>query len=153
MSSVDNSNVTIKKILVGIDGSEYSLRALEFAIGLAKKYDSLIIAFTAFHIPEIYKIFQNKENYNAISIQDEITRSKDLLNSIKEEGPKNQIEIHTEFVNSSLTPDVAIIEYCEENNVDHIVLGHRGRSIENLLIGNIANSVIAKSESSVTVVK
>ena len=52
-----------------------------------------------------------------------------------------------------MTPDVAIIEYCEENNVDHIVLGHRGRSIENLLIGNIANSVIAKSESSVTVVK
>ena len=144
---------TIKKVLVGIDGSVYSLKALEFAFTLSKKYNSTIIAFTAFHIPEIYKIFKKKENYDFISIHDEITNLENLLKSIKENGQKNQIDIHTEFVNSDLTPDIAIIEYCQENKIDHIVLGHRGRSIENLLIGNIANSVISKSKCSVTVVK
>ena len=148
-----NSISTIKKILVGIDGSVYSLKASEFAFSLAKKYNSAIIAFTAFHIPEIYKIFKNKENYDSMSMHDEITKLENLLKSIKESGQKNQIDIHTEFVNSDVTPDIAIIEYCQDNEIDHIVLGHRGRSIENLLIGSIANSVISKSKCSVTVVK
>jgi hypothetical protein len=32
-----NTNENVKKILVGIDGSEYSMKALEFAFILAKK--------------------------------------------------------------------------------------------------------------------
>ena len=92
-------------------------------------------------------------NYNSISINDEIINSKNLLDSIRKQGQKEHIDIYTEFVNSNLTPDVAIIEYCHDNKVDHIILGHRGRSIENVLIGSIANSVISKSECSVTVVK
>ena len=51
----------ISKILVGIDGSDYSLRALEFSKNLALKYNSQIIAFTAFNIPDMYKIFEKKE--------------------------------------------------------------------------------------------
>lgn len=151
--SIESADVRIKKILVGIDGSDYSIRALKFGFNLAKKYDSTLVAITAFHIPEIYRIFQNKENFNTISIEDEIIKSKNLLQSIKESAIKNNIDIHTEFVNSRSTPDIAILEYSESNNVDHIILGHRGNSIENLLIGNIANSIVAKSKCSVTVVK
>ena len=151
--SIESADVRIRKILVGIDGSDYSIRALKFGFDLAKKYDSMLVAITAFHIPEIYRIFRNKENFNTISIEDEIIKSKNLLQSIKESGIKNNIDIHTEFVNSRSTPDIAILEYSESNNVDHIILGHRGNSIENLLIGNIANSIVAKSKCSVTVVK
>lgn len=151
--SNENANVKIRKILVGIDGSDYSLKALEFALGLAKKYDSMLIAFTVFHIPEIYKILQNKESYNTISIEDEILKSKNLLKSIKESSDTNESSISTEFLNSKSTPDNAILEYAQRNEVDHIVLGYRGRSIENLLIGNIATSVVSKSKCSVTVVK
>jgi nucleotide-binding universal stress UspA family protein len=149
----EKSDIKIRKILVGIDGSDYSIRALEFAFGLARKYESEIIAFTVFHIPEIYKIFQNKENYNAIAIENEIMNSRNLLKSIKELGDTKNVDIHTEFVNSNTTPDIAILEYSQENEVDHIVLGYRGRSIENLLIGNMANSIVSKSKCSVTVVK
>jgi nucleotide-binding universal stress UspA family protein len=151
--SKENTNVKIRKILVGIDGSVYSLKALEFALDLAKKYDSMLIAFTVFHIPEIYKILPNKESYNTISIEDEILKSKNLLKSIKESSDTNEISISTEFINSKSTPDNAILEYAQSNEVDHIVLGYRGRSIENLLIGNIATSVVSKSKCSVTVVK
>jgi nucleotide-binding universal stress UspA family protein len=54
-------DLNISRILVGIDGSEYSLRALEFSKNLAHKYNSQIIAFTAFNIPDMYKIFENRE--------------------------------------------------------------------------------------------
>ena len=149
----ENSDLKIRKILVGIDGSDYSIRALEFAFGLAKKYDSKIIAMTVFHIPEIYKTFQNKENYNSIAIENEMIKSKNLLKSIEESGETKNVDIYTEFVNSKSTPDIAILEYAQKNNVDHIILGYRGRSIENLLIGNIATSIVSKSKCSVTVVK
>ena len=99
------------------------------------------------------RFLRKKENYDFISIHDEITKLENLLKSFKESGQKNQIDIGTKLVNSDLTPDIAIIKYCQDNKIDHIVLGHRGRSIENLLIGNIANSVISKLECSVTVVK
>jgi len=151
--SQENANVKIRKILVGIDGSDYSLKALEFAFGLAKKYDSILIAFTVFHIPEIYKTFQNKENYNTMSIDDEILKSKNMLKSIKKSGDLCKINTSTEFINSKSTPDIAILEYSQSNEIDHIVLGYRGRSIENLLIGNIATSVVSKSKCTVTVVK
>lgn len=148
-----NTNVNVKKILVGIDGSEYSMKALEFAISLAKKYNSILIALTAFNIPDIYKIFENKENYNSVSIEDEIQNSKNFLKSIKDSADAAQINICTEFINSKSTPDAVIREYAQSNGVDHIILGYRGRSIENLLVGSIANSVISKSECTVTVVK
>jgi len=151
--SNEKSIVKLNKILVGIDGSDYSLKALDFAFELAKKYDSKLIALTVSHIPEIYKSFQKKENYNIISIEDEILKSKNLLKSIKESGDRNKISTSIEFMNSKSTPDIAILEYSKSNEVDHIVLGYRGRTIENLLIGNIATSVVSKSNCSVTVVK
>jgi len=46
-----NKVLNISKILIEIDGCEFSLRALEFSKDLACKYNSQIIAFTAFNIP------------------------------------------------------------------------------------------------------
>ena len=78
-----NTNVNVKKILVGIDGSEYSMKALEFAFSLAKKYNSILIALTAFNIPDIYKIFENKENYNSVSIEVKFRIQKICSNQLK----------------------------------------------------------------------
>ena len=55
-----NNVLKISKILVGIDGFEFSLRAWEFSKNLARKYSSQIIAFTAFNIPDMYKILENE---------------------------------------------------------------------------------------------
>ena len=44
--------IKISNMLAGIDGSESSTRAFEFAKDFALKYKSQIIAFTAFNIPD-----------------------------------------------------------------------------------------------------
>ena len=86
------------KILVGINGSEYSLKALEFSKKLARKYKSQIIAFTAFNIPEIYKVFEKKEeDYNTISIEKEIRKSKRLLSNITKKVIEEGINLKTIF--------------------------------------------------------
>ena len=44
-------------------------------------------------------------------------------------------------------------EYTESEGVNHIVIGYRGRSTDNLLIGNIATSIVKISTCSVIVIK
>ena len=149
-----NKELKISKILVGIDGSEYSLRALEFSKNLALRYNSQIIAFTAFNIPDIYKIFEKKdEDYNTISIEKEIRKSKRLLSDILKRAKEEGINLKTRFYDTKLTPDLAMTEYAENEGVNHIVIGFRGRSFENFLIGNIATSIVKLSKCSVTLIK
>jgi len=140
--------------LVGIDGSEYSLRALEFSKNLAHKYNSQIIAFTAFNIPDMYKIFENREeDYNTISIEKEIRELKILLSNLTKKAIEEGINLKSIFYDTKLTPDLAMTEYAESEGVNHIVIGYRGRSFENLLIGNIATSIVKISKCSVTIIK
>ncbi|MDN5847259.1 MAG: universal stress protein [Candidatus Nitrosocosmicus sp.] len=149
-----NKALVISKILVGIDGSECSLRALEFAKDLARKYNSQIIAFTAFNIPDMYKILEKKEeDYNTIFIEKEIRKSKRLLADISKKAKEGGINLKTKFYDTKLTPDLAIIECVASEGVNHIVIGYRGRSFENLLIGNIATSIVKISKCSVTIIK
>jgi nucleotide-binding universal stress UspA family protein len=147
-------DLNISRILVGIDGSEYSLRALEFSKNLAHKYNSQIIAFTAFNIPDMYKIFENREeDYNTISIEKEIRELKILLSNLTKKAIEEGINLKSIFYDTKLTPDLAMTEYAESEGVNHIVIGYRGRSFENLLIGNIATSIVKISKCSVTIIK
>jgi len=147
-------DLNISRILVGIDGSEYSIRALEFSKNLAHKYNSQIIAFTAFNIPDMYKIFENREeDYNTISIEKEIRELKILLSNLTKKAIEEGINLKSVFYDTKLTPDLAMTEYAESEGVNHIVIGYRGRSFENLLIGNIATSIVKISKCSVTIIK
>ena len=147
-------DLNISRILVGIDGSEYSLRALEFSKNLAHKYNSQIIAFTAFNIPDMYKIFEKREeDYNTISIEKEIRELKILLSNLTKKAIEEGINLKSIFYDTKLTPDLAMTEYAESEGVNHIVIGYRGRSFENLLIGNIATSIVKISKCSVIVIK
>jgi nucleotide-binding universal stress UspA family protein len=147
-------DLKISKTLVGIDGSGYSLRALEFSKNLARKYNSQIIAYTAFNIPDIYKIFEKKEeDYNTIFIEKEIRKSKRLLSNITIKAIEEGIHLKTIFYDTKLTPDRAMTEYAESEGVNHIVIGYRGRSLENILIGNITTSIVKISKCSVTIIK
>lgn len=69
--------VKTSNILVVIDGSGSSIRAFEFAKDLALKYNSQIITFSAFNIPDLYKVLEKKEEYyNTVSFEEEIRRMK-----------------------------------------------------------------------------
>jgi nucleotide-binding universal stress UspA family protein len=146
--------IKISNILVGIDGSESSIRAFEFAKDLALKHNSQIIAFTAFNIPDLYKILENKEeDYNTISIEEEIRKIKKLLADLSRNPKDEGLKLKTKFYDTNLSPDLAITQYAESKAVDHIVIGSRGRSFENLFIGNVATSVVKMSKCSVTIIK
>lgn len=52
------------------------------------------------------------------------------------------------------TPKHEIIQYTEEHDIDHIVMGSRGRSgMTRLLLGSVAETVVRRSPVPVTVVR
>jgi nucleotide-binding universal stress UspA family protein len=59
----------------------------------------------------------------------------------------------TYHVLESPDPAVAIIEYANSNNVDHIIIGSRGSSALRRYLGSVSSQVVAEANCNVTVVK
>ena len=133
------------KILVGIDGSEGSILALEKAMSLVSEGGEIILIAVVPTPKE--KTFVEIEVYNKIRIKaDEL-----IKNTIREFGSKK-------FNISGLIEegDAAgkIIDTAVNLNVDLITLGSRGSSKISLYpIGSIANKVVQYSHKPVMVVR
>jgi nucleotide-binding universal stress UspA family protein len=142
-------------ILVGIDGSESSIDAADYAIEMAKKHGAQVIALTVNRIP--------LSSYGLATPQDEVKQSienedmqefKEWLDKISQNAKRNSIQLKKEIINSQMSVEAAIVEYAESEGVDLIVIGTRGNSgIKNMLIGSIASGVVKYATCPVMVVK
>jgi nucleotide-binding universal stress UspA family protein len=142
------------KILVAVDGSETSMDAADHAIDLAKMYNAELTALTVSHIslssyglaapPDAIK--QRKEKHEI--------ESKRWFDELNQSARRNNIQFKTELIDSQMSIEGAIVEYAEENGIDLIILGTRGRSgIKKLLLGSVASGVISYATCAIMVVK
>ena len=71
------------------------------------------------------------------------------LDRIKEDANSNGVEIHTRILLVPTTQSStvnAIVTYAEENDIDLIVVGTRGRSgLKKVLLGSVASGVVTYS--------
>ena len=142
-------------ILVGIDGSESSIDAAEYAIEMAKKDGAQVIALTVNRIP--------LSSYGLATPQDEVKQSKEnedmqefkeWLDKISQNAKQNSVQLKKEIINSQMSVEAAIVEYAESEGIDLIVIGTRGNSgIKNMLLGSIASGVVKYATCPVMVVK
>jgi nucleotide-binding universal stress UspA family protein len=59
LSSTSNtSRSKFSRIMVAIDGSEHSLKAAEYALEIAKSFNSQLFAVTVTFVPESYRLRQ-----------------------------------------------------------------------------------------------
>ncbi len=136
-----------KKILVPVDGSKYSDRALAHACNLAKKYDS--------RISLIYVI----DNSRVIVF---VSR-KDYLNEIKNFGKKvlgkatrmtEKREVKSEQVMKEGKPAQQILNFVKKEKHDLIVVGNKGLgSIDRFFMGSVSTKLVNNSQCPVLVVK
>ncbi len=142
------------RILVAVDGSEMSMDAADHAIDLAKMYDAQLTALTVSHIslssyglaapPDAIK--QRKEKHEL--------ESKRWFDELNQSASRNNIKFKTELIDSQMSVEGTIVEYAEENGIDLIIIGTRGRSgIKKLLLGSVASGVISYATCPVMVVK
>jgi len=131
----------IKNILVPVDGSEHSGRALTLAVDIAEKYDAILsVLFVASH-----KINEDLRHYTAHEFN-----SKDDSDISEQIGKGtinrmiNKLKTNVVIKSVVLFGDSAaqIVEYSMDNNIDMVVMGNRGLSdIKGMMMGSVSRRV------------
>jgi nucleotide-binding universal stress UspA family protein len=143
------------RILVGIDGSESSLNASEYAIEMAKKDGAQLIALSIKSLPlSSYGLAAPQDEAKLSNEDKEMHGIKEALDKVDQNAKRNNIQVKKEIINSQMSIEAAIVEYAESEDVDLIVIGTRGTSdIKNIMLGNIASGVVKYAPCAVMVVK
>lgn len=145
--------ITIKKILMPIDRSEYREKILTYAIALGKAWGAEL---TAIHVIDPGRgvpggRIKGKERER----EEEAKREAEtlVLNAIDPLIGKG-VNIKKEVVESSDSISKAIINYAKENNFDIIVIGTKGMTaVEEFFLGSVANSVIHRAHCPVFAIR
>ena len=134
-------------ILLAVDGSEYSLRALEYARSLSVNYKaSLWLVHVFSHTSDLLgyqdfeKLYAKRKSAGQAILDDALSKLSDA-NS----------EVHAELAEGSDAE--AILTLAEKYNADLIVMGTRGfGAVKGLLVGSVSRKVIHLSSCPVMVV-
>lgn len=137
----------MKKILVPIDGSKYSFKALEKARVLCEKFGSELIVITV-----VSDIVALNVDYKIDIISQNIASAEQMLNQIEQDFKDSNIKLTTLYKVGDITRE--IVEQAEKNDVDLIVMGSRGLGmLSRTFLGSISHKVINNTDRSVLVVK
>ena len=145
--------LAVSKVLVGIDGSDHSFRAAQYALEISKKYVAKLIAVTVTYMPAKSRMSQQEAIEVGAGLS-EMDKAKTWFESFTQSARQNKIDLKTELVNSQRPVDYVILEYAEKEGIDLIVIGTRGRSgLSKIVLGSVASGIVTYSHSPVLVVK
>lgn len=138
----------MNKILIPTDGSDATEKAAEFVSKQSKIFDSEVHILCIQEMtgpqggvtgPRVY----NPENEEVI---------KEHINLVQD-----QLDSDTDVVKETrkgMSVDTEIIDYANQNDIDHIVMGTTGKTgATRILVGSVAEKVVRKSSCPVTTVK
>ena len=148
----------IKKILVAIDGSKQSDKALDFALDLARNYSAEIVLINVLSPSLMSYVYNSRmfvpdvdySNYlNQISNGHEKLLSKALD---KAKNFQETLKVSKELVEGR--PAEKIVETAKKGMFDLIVVGSRGLSgFKEIFLGSVSNRVADKAHCPVLIVK
>ncbi len=146
-----------KNILVGMDGSDESLRAASSALSIATKFNSTVTALYIIHASYINRFnpLPEEEKEDA----EHLRKAKEDLNKwvkavSQKVGTNKNTHIKAEVIESTRPIYSEILEYAESNKNDLIVVGSRGRTgFKKLLLGSVASGVVTYSHCPVLVIR
>ena len=146
----DSQKTLFSKILVAIDGSDASMDAAEYAISLSKEYNNAELY--ALHViradVDLFGPHETSEFMTTMRNEGE-----KYLNKVRLKANEKNIQIKTEIISSTNIAG-GIVDYAEENKIDLIVIGTRGRTgFKKLLFGSVASHVVTYAHCPVMVVK
>ena len=156
---MSKENITIKKILVAVDGSKASLNAGDQAINLAKKHQAELTALYVIPSDIRYGYLEDVVTPGLPGPLKEVVMTamqggQKYVDEVKQKASETKISVRTDVVISSTTVVKAIVEYAEEKKMDLIVIGSKGMSgLKRMLLGSIASGVVTYAHCPVLVVK
>jgi len=160
----------ITKILVAVDGSKYSEKAVDYALEIAEKFSASILLLNVF--PPLIEYGYQPEmlsqgtasgfvqvpiggQVNSASFLKELRKiHKAVLSKSYQRAVKLRpnLKITTQLIEGKVSTQ--IIETATDGEFDLIVMGHRGAgSISEVLLGSTSERVVQQASCSVLIVK
>jgi nucleotide-binding universal stress UspA family protein len=162
---MSNTIRKFSKILVAIDGSEMSMKAAVYAIDIAKKDNSQLIALTVIDISTARRVsssFITAPTYGLKELEEKRKEAQQSLDKVEKLAAKenntannNNIQFKSEIIEDpTFRVGSAIVDYAERENVDLIVVGTKGRTgFKKMLLGSVASDIVTYAHCLVLVVK
>jgi nucleotide-binding universal stress UspA family protein len=140
-----------KKILVPLDGSELSKKALDHAEKLAEAFGSEIILF---QVVSFVPIYGAPELMTPFFVEDKKQKeaTERYLTNLSEELKKKGFKVTAEMKTGEQVA-VEIVDFAKESGVDLIVMcthGHSGITL--WALGSVAHKVLTRSETPILLV-
>jgi len=154
-----------QKILVPLDGSEHSGRALETAIHLARKLNSKLVLLTVYSVNIVPVTSAELASHAPATVPDATSaalsqmaiergrsQGKKILAEAEEKVKSETIEVETELAEGGAVE--TIVRKSKEEEFDMIIMGARGLgTIRKLFLGSVSEGVIKNARCPVLIVK
>ena len=145
-----------KHILVPVDGSQNSKRALETALKIAQTYESTlnivsVVPFRRMAVESTLGVGASPSYYQYVEEDSKKTVDEAVIFARDKNGYPN---VEGEIVRGSESIVKAIVEYADHVNADLIVIGTRGLGgFKKMLLGSVSNGVVTHANCQVLVVR
>ncbi|MBW4935362.1 universal stress protein [Marinobacter sp. F4206] len=144
-----------KRILVAIDGSKKSLKAMDKAIELQKLTDAEIYLICVYKHHSLFEASLSIGRPPGMDIPDKVLSeyAKEVVDHAKEQAKSRGATKIRAFVKGG-RPSKVIIKFAEEKEVDLIVVGTSGTHSDKdgILLGSVSHRVASHAKCPVLVV-
>ncbi|MDW8084553.1 MAG: universal stress protein [Candidatus Caldarchaeum sp.] len=144
-----------KKVLVAVDGSEYSRRAAAVAVGLCQAFRAgLVVVHVVQQPPYLFAAAGVPPAALKQFFEDARNEGKKYVDEVLQMAGAAGVQADGEILEKAPSVVEAIADYASKKGVDLIVTGTRGLSgFKKLVVGSVASGVVSHAPCSVLVVK
>lgn len=143
----------IKKILVPLDGSDYSLSAAGYAINLAAMTGAKVVCI---HAVATLPYMEHKSGIDILTpyLEEAGRHAERWYSQVNEMASEKGIQVESETLFNVASVADTIVQYAREHGIDLIVMGTKGRTgLKKRLLGSVASGVASHAGCPVLVVR
>ncbi|HTP64249.1 MAG TPA: universal stress protein [Geobacteraceae bacterium] len=142
--------LTLKKLLVAFDGSEYAMKAFDYALELSN------LSPEPTHEIFVLSVAQPPEPADIVEVDAIIDAAtehyEELFKELRQKAAAANVKLTTEVAVGH--PAEQIVHYADEKGCEMVIMGHRGKSLmDRWRIGSISKRVITYAHCTVTIVR
>jgi nucleotide-binding universal stress UspA family protein len=154
------NNSIFNKILIPVDGSTNSMKAIDYAVDLADKYKSELLALHvlysqsgfAFHKETVAGTITSS-SLNDLNLEAKQEAEK-WFEEINKRAEERNVQIKTEVVFTVISIVEGILTYAEKENINLIIIGSKGKSgWKKLIVGSVASGISTYAHCPILIVK
>jgi len=134
-------------VLIPTDGSEQVDKAVEMGIDLAERFDAKVHALYVVETEATYILTVGLSDEDMEEYEE---YGREVVTDVVDRATARGLDATGVIRKGKISE--GIVEYADDNGIDHVVMGERGRGSIEKYLGSTAEKVLRMSKAPVTVV-